>query len=274
MPLDRPLTVGKGLLGGLLLLALAVAYLLGSGAGSDAVAAPSGPSAPAVTGPDAGLAADARTLTMSGTGTANVVPDEVAFTVAVSVVRSSLDDALASTNSTLERVYRALEENGVVGKDVQTAGLSMEPVYDYHSYGPPTLRGYRVGQRASVVVRDLGDAGGAVSAAVAAGGDDVRVNGLKLQVGDPEAALEKARQAAIAEARTKAEQYAAATGQSLGDVLTLREVRGAAARPQTLTYDRVAAGLAADAGAVPIRAGRDEATVRVQVVWEFGGDAR
>ena len=144
----------------------------------------------------------------------------------------------------------------------------------YHPYDPPTLRGYRVGQRASVVVHDLKDAGGAIGAAVAAGGNDVRVSGLKLQVGDPEASLAKARKAAIAEARTKAEQYAAATGQTLGDVLTLREVNRSAAAPQPLAYGRALSGVTADAAVVPIRAGRDESTVRVEVVWEFGGDAR
>ena len=41
------------------------------------------------------------------------------------------------------------EDAGVARKDVQTTGLSMSPVYDYHPYDPPTLTGYRVSQRAS-----------------------------------------------------------------------------------------------------------------------------
>lgn len=267
MALDRPLTLGRALLGAVVLLGLAVAYLLGSGTGSDAVIAPATAAAPTD-----GLAADAYTVTMTGTGTATVIPDEAAFTVTVTLVRTDLDDALAAANTDLERVYRALERAGVERKDLQTAGLSMQPEYDYPNDGPPVLRGYRVTQRASVVVRDLKDAGGAVSAAVAAGGNDVRVSGLKLQVGDPEASLAKAREAAIEEARTKAEQYAAATGQTLGDVLTLREVRRSASVPQALSYDRATAAFA-DLASVPIRAGRDESTVRVEVVWEFGGDA-
>jgi uncharacterized protein YggE len=170
----------------------------------------------------------------------------------------------------MARVLAALTPYGVRRADVQTTGLEMYPVYDYHAYAPPTLRGYRVSQRAAVLVRELKQGGRAVGAAVAAGGNAVRVNDIRLQVGDPEAVRAKARDAAVSEATTKAEQYAAAAGQELGDVLTLREVTvsdRSAVAPQPGYLDQ---GRAADlTAAVPVRAGRDELAVTVQVVWEF-----
>ena len=87
-------------------------------------------------------------------------------------------------------------------------------------------------------------------------------------MGDCASVLEQARDAAVAEATAKAEQYAEATGQSLGDVLSLREV---AARSPRASYPVAYESLrAADAAKVPIRAGENELKVTVRVVWSFG----
>ena len=68
-----------------------------------------------------------------------------------------------------------LADFGVAKDRVQTTGLSMYPVYDYPRYGPPVLRGYRVTQRARVMVPKLSRAGAAITAAVRHGGNAVRV---------------------------------------------------------------------------------------------------
>jgi uncharacterized protein YggE len=151
---------------------------------------------------------------------------------------------------------------------VQTTGLSMDPVYDYPSDSAPVLRGYRVSERARVLVDDLKQGGGAVSAAVAAGGNDVRVDDLKLLVGDTDEVLERARDAAVAEARTKADQYAEASGEELGDVVTISEVRTRPLPTPVEGYGALAR-VTKDLAAVPIRAGRDEASVTVRIVWDL-----
>lgn len=260
-------TIGvRGLLvAALALLGLVTAYLLGD-AGGAAVPAQAAGQPPAA-------AADAdrpRTLTMAGTGEATAVPDELAFALEVAATRSDLETALDDTSRITDRVLRSMTRFGVRRRDVQTTGLSMYPVYDYHVNAPRTLRGYRVSQRAEVLVKDLEQGGQAVSAAVAAGGNTVRVDDIRLRVGDPEAVMRKARDAAVAQASAKAEQYAAAAGQELGAVRTLREVRSSDPAP---VWDR---GLevrsfrgSLDATALPIRAGRDVLSVTVQVVWEF-----
>ena len=156
------------------------------------------------------------------------MPDEVGFGVSVGLTRPDLSTALDDASATMTRVLARPGRLRRRSKDrVQTTGLAMDPVYDYPSYGPPVLRGYRVTQRAA------GDGAaswtapaGAITAAVRTGGNAVRVGDIRLLVGDRESVLEQARDAAVAEATAKAEQYAEATGQSLGDVLSLREVRG------------------------------------------------
>ncbi|GAB6985918.1 SIMPL domain-containing protein [Nocardioides pyridinolyticus] len=249
------------LVAALVALALVVAYLLGSGSGAGA------PAQAAEEQPDP--ASTARQLTMTGTGEATAVPDQLSFDLGVTLTRADLDDALAAASATMERVLGVLEDAGVARRDVQTTGLSMSPVYDYHPYDPPTLIGYRVGQRATVLVRELRRGGAAVSAAVESGGNDVRVSDLRLLVGDESAVMERAREAAVAEATAKAKQYAEASGQDLGEVLTLQEVH---ARPVPTPVYAGAAYAARDLAAkLPIRAGREKGAVTVKVVWELAG---
>jgi uncharacterized protein YggE len=249
------------LLAALVLLALVVAYLLGGSGGTGA---------PAQAADGSGGSGERRLLTMTGTGHASAVPDELSFGLAVAVTRPDLDAALDAANHTMTRVLGSLEQYDVAKSDVQTTGLSMNPVYDYHQYAPPTIRGYRVAERATVLVRELRDGGAAVSSAVAAGGNNVRVDDIRLLVGDTGAVLAKARDAAVAEATAKAGQYAEAAGQDLGDVVTLREVRSRPLPTPTAQYDAI--GRAADMAlsSVPVRAGRDRTSVTVQVVWELG----
>lgn len=236
--------------------ALAAAYLVGA-SGEDGGNGATTAGEPAR--PPAGMR-------MSGVGKVSAVPDQLGFGVTVTAKRSDLGDALAASNATMNRVLAALDEYGVQKADVQTTGLSMEPEYYYPSSGAPVLTGYRVTQQARVKVRDLTKGGRAISAAVTAGGNDVRVHSITLDVGDPDRYLAQARDTAVQNATAKAEQYAAAAGRTLGEVLTVREVASPAPTPQPV-YARDLAGLAA--GSVPIRAGRSDLTVRVQVSWAF-----
>jgi len=263
--MEKQLTISvKGLLvSGLVLLGLVVAYLLGNTGSTPAEAA----AEPAETPP-------ARTLTMSGFGEARVVPDQVTFDLSVRLLRPTLEEALDASSAEMAKVLKALEATGVQKKDVQTTGLEMNPEYAYPENSTPVLRGYRVSQQAAVLVRELKDAGTAVNAAVGAGGNVVRVQNIELKIGDPEAALAIAREEAVAKATAKAKEYADATGQELGDVLTLREVDDQAQSSiddRDLLMEGYAAADSARMASLPVSAGRADLGVLVQVVWMFAG---
>lgn len=256
----------KGLMAsGLVLLALVTAYLLG-GAGGTAGAPAQAAEQPS---PAAETTSAARTLRMVGTGEATVVPDQLTFTLSVTDKQPGLDQALAGSSATMDRVLVRLKGFGIKEGDVQTTGLQMYPEYDYPAYSPPVLTGYRVTQKAQVTVRELGQGGKAVGAAIAAGGNGVRATALRLGISDPEAALAKAREAAVEAATAKAEQYAQATGQALGDVLGLREVTSDGAPRQPLAMAPAAYRDASLSGKVPISAGKEDLAVKVEVLWAF-----
>jgi uncharacterized protein YggE len=252
------------LLAAVVLLALVTAYLLGTRGGAvvaPVAAAPQQPAAPA--------SASREVVRMTGSGEATAVPDRMRFSLTVTSKRLELDEALDASSGTMRRVLATLEPHGVEPRDVQTTGLQMQPEYDYHDYGPPTLTGYRVTQRASVQVDELRDGGAAITAAVETGGNDVRVGDIRLEVGDPGAVLAEAREAAVADARAKAEQYAAASGATLGEVVGIGEVRTSDGnRPRDVVH-QLSSYRAEALDSVPVKAGREDLTVRVEVVWAF-----
>ncbi len=257
------LSVRSILLTAVVVLALVVAYLLGSSGGGRANAADD---------ETASASPEHRVLTMSGTGEATAVPDELSFAVAVSLTRDDLDTALDDANATMERVLASQSDHDVAKSDVQTTGLSMTPVYDYHQYGPPTIRGYRVSQRARVLVQDLKQGGAAVSAAVVAGGNDVRVSDIRLLVGDTDAVMAEARDAAVAEAKAKA--AAVRRGLGPGPRRGADAPRGAREPVPTPTASAARGAMAYDSAVMglsktPIRAGKETGKVTVQIVWSL-----
>jgi uncharacterized protein YggE len=236
--------------------AVLAAYLVGS-------ASPGGDLAAAT---QANPPSDTPSIAMTGSGSVMGVPDQLTFEVSVQVQAPDVSTALASANTKTRAVLLAVRAEGVGLADVKTTGLSIHPAYDYSGDGPGVITGYRVSEDLSVLVRDLPDAGETISAAVAAGGNSVRLHGVRLQVGDKDALLRQARDAAIADAQAKAEQYAAAADSSLGDVMSVREVHASA--PSPVSRDQLYATSAE--ASVPIRAGTSELEVTVSVVWSLG----
>ncbi|MFB9315171.1 SIMPL domain-containing protein [Nocardioides plantarum] len=272
--MEQQVTVSvKGILvAGVVLLALAAAFLVGrDGTTASAQAAPGDTVAAADDTTDDTGTDEPRTLTMRGEGEASVVPDQASFDVSVKVERDDLQTALDDSSAVLDRIFERLEGLDIARSDVETTGLQMTPVYDRVKGQPPVLRGYRVDQSVAVLVKRLGRTGQAITTTVAAGGNAVRVGDIQLRVGDPEAAMAKARAKAVEVATAKARQYAEATGQELGDVETLVEVGPEAYESQVQRSSGYRLTYAADAlSSVPIRAGRSDLSVTVKVVWRLG----
>lgn len=253
--MDRNVTVSARslLVGGLVALALVAAYLIGR-------AGPAPASAETTDG--------TRTVTVTGLGHVSVVPDQLAFDLSVSVLRDDLSAALDDANTSVASVVDNLKAVGVDEKDVQTSDVSMYPEYGRHQKGqPPKLIGYRVTHSLSVTVEDLSKASDVVTAAVGAGGSGVQLNGLRLQIAEPDDSLEPARTDAMAQAQAKAEEYAANAGGELGDIVRISETTD---QPyvDNLSYD-VRASAASDSAAIPIQAGQQDLTASIVVVYEL-----
>jgi len=208
-------------------------------------------------------AADTRYITISATGSTNVVPDAVRITATVSVVGKTSKEALATASTTSSAVRKALTANKIATKDVATQSVSVFPEYTYLANGTPVLSGYRASQSFDITVRAASTAGAVVGAIVDAGGDNLQVNSASPFVLDNDKATETARASAVARAKAKANSYAKLLGVKLGKVIYLDET----STPST--YPVYAATGKAEDSATQIDLGEQKVTVSVTVRWSI-----
>ena len=237
--------------------AAAAAFTLGSAAGPRAAAAAGPPAAgePAAQTSTSGVLVD-------GLGRVAGTPDVLRVELGVEVKRPDVSSALFEASSTLGKVRAAVSKAGVADKDVQTTGLNVYPAYD--SKG--RIDGYQVSEQVRVVLRDLGRAGRTIGAAVQAGGDAARLQGVSFSLEDNARLLAQARDAAFADARTKAERYADLAGRKLGVVQLVTET---VSDPRPVAFATLAKAADSASQAVPIDAGTSQVSVSVQVRWSL-----
>jgi uncharacterized protein len=199
-----------------------------------------------------------RSISVSGHGEVRVVPDTATVTIGVVSSAATAREALDANNNAMTALMAALQKAGIDARDMTTSNFSVGPRYDYNNAAqPPKLLGYDVNNSVTVVARKIDDLGGLLDVAVSSGSN--QINGVAFSVSKPNAALDEARKLAVADARQKAEIYAAAGNFKLGQILSLSEGVNVAPPPYLAQNAR-----AADA-AVPIAQGEQALSVDVNV---------
>lgn len=205
--------------------------------------------------------ATARTVSVAGAGRVTVAYDLASVTFGVETSDAELAPAQAENARRTAALLDRLKALGIAEKDLQTVGYNVSPQYGDNG---ARLTGYRVVNGVRATVRDLGRLGAMIDAAVAAGAN--RVHGIGFDLSNKEDATRRAREAAVADARGKAEQYARLTGLQLGAPVTI--VEGGGEVPKYREAAPRAAGAMADA-VTPIEPGQGAVTLTVQIVYEL-----
>jgi uncharacterized protein len=164
-------------------------------------------------------------ITVVGTGSVAVTPDRAAFTFGTVSQASTAAAALAASSANVTRVVDALRKKGVAKADIQTSEVSLSPRTDENGNA---VVGYTATNSVTATLRKIADAGGVIDAAVGAGAN--QVYGPNLLASDQDAAYRNALEAAVAEARAKAETLASTAGIKLGRITAIAE-SGATPRP-------------------------------------------
>jgi len=206
----------------------------------------------------------AQGITVQATGTADVVPDAVRVSLAVSVLAETNDVALAQASTSADAVRQTLLEMKIDEADFATQGLSVNPEYTYTEAEGQKIVGYRATQVFDVLVRDAANAGAVIDAVISKGGVNVSVNSTYPVVEDATAGAEAAREDAVAKARAKAEAYAELIGVELGDIVYLTEINAPTNVVAAKSSDAMAEG-----AATQIDLGTQEVTVTVEVRWKL-----
>jgi uncharacterized protein YggE len=220
--------------------------------------------------PAAGNAAEptSRRIVVIGEGEATVRPDIAVLSLSVMREAQTAREALDQNSKSMAEVIAAMKAAGVAEIDLQTAGLQINPRYDYTNKPDGTqearLAAYQVTNTLTVRVRDLARTGEILDKAVTLG---VNQGGsLVFTNDDPSATLKDARRKAVADAVDKATTLAEAGGVKLGQVIEISDV--AYAQPPVPIEAKAFARGAGDA-AVPIEAGENAYKVQVNVTFEL-----
>ena len=207
-------------------------------------------------------------IMVSGTGKVTVVPDIGMLQLAVQVTRPAVADARDAAAKAMEAVRASVKQNGVDDKDVATSGFSIQPQYDFRPASGPAITGYMVSNMATIKVRKVDTLSTVLDGAVAAGRNDVRVSSVSFTVDNPEQYKDKARQAAVEDARAHAQQLAKAAGVNLGKARSVSETAANVPVPVIRAAPSVA-GAPGAAPETPVSPGQTDVTVTVAVVYEI-----
>ena len=206
-------------------------------------------------------AAATRYITVSAQGTIKVTPDAVRLNATVSAVAATSKDALAAANKTATAVRAALKAAKIDTKDISTQTVTVYPEYKYANDGTSTQIGFRGSQSFTIVVRAADTAGSIVDSLIAAGGDNLQINGATPFVLDSSKSLDAARAAAVKSAKTKATSYASLIGVKLGKVNYLVE------NSAPTNYTPVMSVAKAESDATVIDLGQQDVTISITVQW-------
>lgn len=167
-----------------------------------------------------------RYITVNGEGKAFVVPD-IAL-MELSVVNEG-DDIAVIVKKNTERtnaVIDAIKKLGIEEKDIKTTQYNLVPRYEWiQDTGERISKGYTMTQSIRVKVRDFIKIGEIINQTTVLGSQQ-NVNfigGLQFTLEDPEQARQQAREKAIAQAKTKAENIAKSSGLKLGKLVNVND---------------------------------------------------
>ncbi len=207
-----------------------------------------------------------HTISVQGVGNIFVKPDLAEVSLGVDITRNKLADARNDAASAMAAIIDALHALGIADADIQTSYFSINPTYDYSS-NTQRVTGYEVNNILLVEVRNLDQLGAVVDNSVAAGA--TTVNGITFKLSDTTAAENQARDAAVKDARSRADALATAAGVQISGVASIAET--SYSMPWPIYADARGGTVAPEAQApTPIIPGNTEVTINVSVVYTIG----
>lgn len=204
-----------------------------------------------------------RSITVSGHGTVQVIPDIANVSAGVQANADSAVEAMDTIGTKSQALVDTLKAVGIAEDDIQTSGLNLWPTFGNDGQ---TVTGYQASTNVSVTIREVDRVGEVLDALKGFVGEELTLGGISFSYDDPEAVLGEARTAAIENAKARAEQFAAAAGAEVGEILRIIE----ASVPTPIFAREAAADMAQAAPSVAIEPGSQDLAVDVTVVFAMG----
>jgi uncharacterized protein len=211
--------------------------------------------------------AQPRTLNVSGNGTIYLTPDIAYITLGVHTEDPNLATGVSKNNTQAQALVDALKTAGIAAKDIQTSNFS---VYNNNNNGQSIDKTtgqvistgyYSVDNTVNVTIRDLSHLGNVLNTAVGSGANNI--NSISFDVADKTAAMEQARQKAMANASSLASELAKTAGVPLGGIQAITYSDNS---PMPY-YGMGGGGASAPNASVPIQPGQTQISVTVSVTY-------
>jgi uncharacterized protein YggE len=212
---------------------------------------------------DAKPAPEARIIVV-GDGQVTAAPDYARIRSGVTTRAKTAREAADANSKAMAGIMAALASAGIEQKDIQTSRFSVQPVYVYAANTEPKLTGFSASNQVSVTIRPIDKVSDVLDKLIAAGATDA--GSVEFLHSDTTKTLDRAREAAMADARRKAEVYAHAGGLSLGGVAWITEDSSYSPPMQKVAVMRAPA---APGAPPPISAGEDTLHVHITVGYDI-----
>ena len=207
---------------------------------------------------------------VTGAGSVAATPDLAVLSLGVAVQADTVSEALANGAQSMQAVIDSLLAAGIQEADIQTRDFNVSTEYEWNDIlRRSEMTGFSVSNLVTVRVRNLDSIGNVIDAAVTAGGDAARVDGLSFSVEDPAEAEREARSLAMTAALEQATQLAAAAGVELGDAFSIVE-SGAAPIVNESAQLRLTEPMGLDMASTPIQTGEQDIVIYVRVGYGIG----
>lgn len=194
-------------------------------------------------------------LSVRGEAEVHAAPDRAVVRLGTTAQAKAASEAQKQVNDVMRRATAALKEAGVKPENLQTATISLQPVYSRGASNEAReIVAYRASNTLRVEVDDLSGVGGIIDAGLGAGANELQ--GLTFELRDDTEQRAEALSRAVLDARRKAAALAEAAGVRLVAVHRVEEggaevhtpvLRGTAARA-------LESGTPVEAGQVRVRA--------------------
>lgn len=166
-----------------------------------------------------------RTIVVTGEGEVLGKPDQARIVAAV-VNQAPTAEAAAQDNATaMNRVLSAVAALGIPPNMIRTSNYLVQPQYSTTTLAANrNITGYQATNQITVTLTDLSKVGTLSDTLVHNGAN--QLGGVGFTIADPKPLADRARTAAVNDARAKAETLANAAGVRLGPLLTIQEGPG------------------------------------------------
>jgi len=180
--------------------------------------------APYSTGEEVIAAKIQNTISVTGSGTVKVVPDEVFIDISVITERTTTQGAVDENSQVSGEIISAIENLNIENLTIETTGFNLNPLYDYSQKNkPPRIYAYQVTSTLEVTTTNLEKIGEIIATATESGANGISSIGFDLTDESKKTAITEALAKASEDADNKAHAIANSTGLRISQILYISE---------------------------------------------------